>query len=550
MSDDIQIASVLFKPIKALMDYLDGLDVSSFDEDAKKRVTTMKSNLRQSDELVKSQGTSLLQIRKMLKNKNLSSEPELNFVSSLFPLQDIDDDWALITSFAEKLENIRIKHGGDVAQELDLDALNLDEIDRIVEERNRLTDEYRLLIADLSRRLMLITPGEYTKRLEISRQSILLDIIEREVNAQKVVDLGKPIGEESFDTCNHLEHAENDFTPIPIPPPPDDNDLQTITHEQESIVSSESHPDQVGIGTAPSSENQPNKSAEYQCQETITTNLEEVKTSDSSIGVMLEHSRNDKCADVVFVIDASGSMKDCFDQLRTNIRNFVEPFREEGFDSLRLGLLAYSANIDHTSKKCIYRNIVIGSEGAVAMKSLYGQIPLREELFFTRSTNGAVDTDMFVRRLDGVRCKGDEDTVFALDCAADFPYGPLESTRRVMVLFTDEKIEDGVLKQESIGEGFSKVEKVMKKIVDRHIVLYVFAPASPVTDMMSEFSRVYFKNVPEFRPEVTDIWANINFAHVLEMMGKQVSSSLSGGNEQNFGRAVFGQDLWEDDRWA
>ena len=257
-----------------------------------------------------------------------------------------------------------------------------------------------------------------------------------------------------------------------------------------------------------------------------------------------------KCADVVFVIDASSSMRECFDQLRTNIRKFVEPFREEGFDSLRLGLLAYSANIDRTAKKCIYRNIVIGGEGATAMKSLYGQVPLREELFFTRSKNGVVDTDSFIRRLDGVRCKGDEDTVFALDCAADFPYGPLESTRRVIVLFTDEKIEDGVLKQESVGENFSQVEKVMKKIVERHISLYVFAPASSTTDMMSEFSRVFLTNMPEFRPEATDTWVNIDFARVLEMMGKQVSSSVSGGNERDFSRAIFGQDSWDDDRWA
>jgi len=68
--------------------------------------------------------------------------------------------------------------------------------------------------------------------------------------------------------------------------------------------------------------------------------------------------------------------------------------------------------------------------------------------------------------------------------------------------------------------------------------------------MMSEFSRVFLKNVPEFRPEATDTWANIDFARVLEMMGKQVSSSLSGGNEQDFNRAVFGQDKWTDDRWA
>ena len=90
----------------------------------------------------------------------------------------------------------------------------------------------------------------------------------------------------------------------------------------------------------------------------------------------------------------------------------------------------------------------------------------------------------------------------------------------------------------------------MGKIVERHISLYVFAPASPVTDMMSEFSRVFLTNVPEFRPEATDTWARIDFARVLEMMGKTVSSSLAGGSERDFNRAIFGQNAWEDDRWA
>ncbi|MBQ6011358.1 MAG: VWA domain-containing protein [Kiritimatiellae bacterium] len=337
------------------------------------------------------------------------------------------------------------------------------------------------------------------------------------------------------------EPKDDDLTPIPPPPPPPIDDLQPIPPPAppEETKPMESVPTADGAH-APSNE---------QGQETSVAGSGEtdsVAENSPSPGVSVDG----KCADVVFVIDASGSMRECFDQLRTNIRKFVEPFREEGFDSLRLGLLAYSANIDRMAKKCIYRNIVIGGEGATAMKSLYGQVPPREELFFTCSKNGAADTDSFMRRLDGVRCKGDEDTVFALDCAADFPYGPLESTRRVVVLFTDEKIEDGVLKQESVGEKFSQVEKVMKKIVDRHISLYVFAPTSPVTDMMSEFSRVFLTNVPEFRPEATDTWANIDFARVLEMMGKSVSSSLSGGCERDFSRAIFGQNAWEDDRWA
>ena len=533
MSEDSQRASVSFKPIDALIARARRLEVAD-DEESQKRVAATVAKLRHSDELIDAQGRNLQMVLPLLRNRtDLPSGGELQFVRDILPSDSAVKGTDALIAFAAGLERVRIEQGGEADPELDVEALSLDDIDDIVAARDRLTDEYKLLIAAISRKL--IGKAEFTKILDLDEKSSLGDIIARAVQPPI-----PPAPEPVPPPIPSLTRDE-DLPPIIPPPPQPEDDLQPIAppalpEEAESTESGLTADDL----RVPSNE-QGQETAAAGLGETVSA-AESSPASDAAVG--------GKCADVVFVIDASGSMRECFDQLRTNIRKFVEPFREEGFDSLRLGLLAYSANIDRTAKKCVYRNIVIGGEGATAMKSLYGQMPPREALFFTRSKNGAVDTDSFMRRLDGVRCKGDEDTVFALDCAADFPYGPLVSTRRVMVLFTDEKIEDGVLKQESVGENLSQVEKVMAKIVERHISLYVFAPASPVTDMMSEFSRVYLTNVPEFRPEATDTWSDIDFARVLEMMGKSVSSSLSGGSERDFSRAVFGQDKWTDDRWA
>lgn len=527
------MASVSFKPIDALITRARKLEVAD-NEESQKRVAATIAKLRHSDELIDAQGRNLQLVQPLLRSRtDLPIGGELQFVRDILPSDAATKGTDVLIAFADRLERVRIEQGGEADPELDVEALSLDDIADAVAARDRLTDEYKLLIAAISRKL--IGKAEFTKILDLNEKSSLGDIIARAVQPSI------PPVPESVPLPISSEPKDDDLTPVIPPAPPPEDDLQPI------------------IPPAPPEDAEPTESSPTADDVRVPSNEQGQENSVAGLGETGSVSENTpapgaavggKCADVVFVIDASGSMRECFDQLRTNIRKFVEPFREEGFDTLRLGLLAYSANIDRTTKKCIYRNIVIGGEGATAMKSLYGTVPPREELFFTSSKNGAVDTDSFMRRLDGVRCKGDEDTAFALDCAADLPYGPLESTRRVMVLFTDEKIEDGVLKQESVGENFSQVEKVMKKIVDRHISLYVFAPASPVTDMMSEFSRVFLKNVPEFRPEATDTWANIDFARVLEMMGKQVSSSLSGGNEQNFDRAVFGQDKWTDDRWA
>lgn len=533
MSGNIQRSSVSFLPIDALIARARKLEVAD-DEESQKRVAATVAKLRHSDELIDAQGRNLQMVLPLLRNRtDLPIGGELQFVRDMLPSDPATKGTDALMAFADGLERVRIEQGGEADPELDVEALSLDDIDGVVAVRDRLTDEYKLLITAISRQL--IGKAEYTKILDIDVKSSLGDLIARAVQP--------PIPSAPEPVPPPLSPApkDDDLAPVIPPAPPPEDDLQPIIPPAppEEAEPAESGPTADGVRVSSSGQD----------REAPAAGLGETDAVAGSSPAP-DAAGGGKCADVVFVIDASGSMRECFDQLRTNIRNFVEPFREEGFDSLRLGLLAYSANIDRTTKKCIYRNIVIGGEGATAMKSLYGSAQPREELFFTRSKNGAVDTDSFMRRLDGVRCKGDEDTVFALDCAADFPYGSLESTRRVMVLFTDEKIEDGVLKQESVGERFSQVEKVMKKIVGRHVSLYVFAPASPATDMMSEFSRVFLMNVPEFRPEATDTWANIDFARVLEMMGKSVSSSLSGGNERDFSRAVFGQDKWTDDRWA
>ncbi len=533
MSEIGNTGDVSFKAIDALIERTRRLEVAG-DEDSHKRVAATVARLRRSDELIEAQGNNLMQIIPLLRGRDdFSGEPELQFVKGILPAEGVDSGKNALMAFAEELERVRVGQGGEVEPEPDMEGLGFNEIDRVIAARDRLTDEYSLLITAISRKL--IGKAEFTKILDLDEKSSLGDIIARAVQP--------PIPPEPEPVPPQIPTLprDEDLTPIAPPAPPPVDDLHPIIPPAPPEEAEPTESDPVADDAHVPSKEQVQETSVAVAGETDSAAVNSPAPADAVSG---------KCADVVFVIDASGSMRECFDQLRTNIRKFVEPFREEGFDSLRLGLLAYSANIDRTAKKCIYRNIVIGGEGATAMKSLYGSVPPRGELFFTRSKNGAVDTDSFMRRLDGVRCKGDEDTVFALDCAADFPYGPLESTRRVMVLFTDEKIEDGVLKQESVGENFSQLEKVMKKIVDRHISLYVFAPTSPATDMMSEFSRVFLTNVPEFRPEATDTWANINFARVLEMMGKSVSSSLSGGSERDFSRAVFGQDSWEDGRWS
>ena len=260
----------------------------------------------------------------------------------------------------------------------------------------------------------------------------------------------------------------------------------------------------------------------------------------------------EKRADVVFVVDASDSMKPCFDQLRNSIKKFVEPFREEGFTSLRLGLLAYNAG--PSNGKWVYRNTFINGDAPENMNILYGNDEDAQESLFTRSGDGFVDVETFCNRLDSIKCCADENTPLALDCAGDFPFEPICTTRRIIVVFTDEKLEDGVLKQEAIGENCSELEKVMEKIINqRHATLYYFGPQCEGVEMMEEYSRVFVTEVKEYkeRAEGEDVWANIDFERILEGMAKSISQSvLQVVDEGNYSKAVYGQDKWNLEAWG
>ncbi len=262
-------------------------------------------------------------------------------------------------------------------------------------------------------------------------------------------------------------------------------------------------------------------------------------------------AEEEKRADVVFVIDASNSMKPCFDKLRACLKSFIQPFREAGFDSLRLGLLAYNAGPDNGH--WVFRNVCVNGDRPENMQLLYSDDEDAKEALFTRSGDGFVDVDGFCRVLDGITCCADENSPLALDCAADFPFEPLGTTRRVIVMFTDEKFETGVLKNEPIGRNCNVFARVMEKIQKRHIRFYLFAPRCEATVMMSDYPRVYLTEVPAFDGETgsVDTWNHIDFKKALEGIGRKVSDSvLQVVDEGPFDKAVYGQDKWPLSAWG
>jgi uncharacterized protein involved in tellurium resistance len=234
--------------------------------------------------------------------------------------------------------------------------------------------------------------------------------------------------------------------------------------------------------------------------------------------------------DFVLLVDSSASMQPCFENLREHIKTLIYPLEQANF-KVRFGLVAYAAGATRRGPK--YDHIFIGGGGSEILKNLYSA-GVRVENFFTS------DLTVVARALNGLTAQGDEDTLLALDIAADFPFGLLSTTRRVIAIFTDEPIEDGVLKELPMA----KMPELIKKLMDRRIQLFISAPFSPALELLGSLERAQIQVV-----DGGDGLQSVDFKKLLEQMGKSISiSTMQMGAEEAWQKAIFGQDKWSTEQ--
>ena len=239
-------------------------------------------------------------------------------------------------------------------------------------------------------------------------------------------------------------------------------------------------------------------------------------------------------ADIVFCMDASGSMDNAFDGVRDHVKKLIETLNTTGLQrtwDVRFDFLAYSntstgsgmrlANIEKNGSSLI--NALYEGEDAMELQS--GSAPS----FFTR------DLKKFTEALDKVNCEGDETTLLALDIAADFPFREASSCHRVVVLLTDEPVADGPLADETT----SKLMDLAKKYQDKKIMLFMVTPDCPTFDTLSQIDKC------EWTVDGSNGLKQIDFSKLMESIGKSVSiSQTSGSAASNTPMPLFCENKW------
>ena len=228
-------------------------------------------------------------------------------------------------------------------------------------------------------------------------------------------------------------------------------------------------------------------------------------------------------AEIVFIIDASESMRPCIDSLRKNISQIVEPLQGHDIPT-RLGLLGMRVAKGSKGGQVFFVTTLCGG-----FESVYSG---GQSLF----TDAPAD---FTKALGQLELGGDENHLVALDLALDFPFGPVETTRRVICLFSDEKIEDGLIGPDQI----EKVPELINKIEARRIQVFGALPASPCLEQFAMSDNCRFEPVSG----TADGLRSVNLSKLLGQIGKTVSATSLQGQEGRFKKAVFGQNAWGTD---
>ena len=231
------------------------------------------------------------------------------------------------------------------------------------------------------------------------------------------------------------------------------------------------------------------------------------------------------CADIVFCIDASGSMKPCIDAVCDNIEKLLEGLQTDVQTTwdVRFDFLAF-----HDSKDGVhwYRSMSLAA------------CPLIDAIYKHGNQSGIFTKDLaaFKAGLKGIEVEGEEEQLLALDIAMDYPWRPSDGCHRVVVLLTDEPVETGVC----VEDQKSKIDALISKVMDKRIKLFIVAPESDGFYRLSAADRCEYDDSGAERGGLR----NVDFSKMMAAIGKSVSVAQTYAGANSEPRPCFDQMEW------
>jgi len=186
-------------------------------------------------------------------------------------------------------------------------------------------------------------------------------------------------------------------------------------------------------------------------------------------------------ADIVFCIDASGSMEPCIEGVKKHIQKLLDGILSNpqlSYLDWRLGIVAHDST----------------------------------NFFILDFTN---NLSRFKEALKKITSGGNEFTLPALDWCLDFNWR--DNAHKIIILFTDEPLEGG----EEPEFQRSKIKELFEKIITLKAMVYFVGPDCPEYRDIQKLPKCIFEPIEEH----SDFF-NIEFDKVMERIGKTLSGSI------------------------
>ena len=225
-------------------------------------------------------------------------------------------------------------------------------------------------------------------------------------------------------------------------------------------------------------------------------------------------------ADIVFLLDVTGSMQPCIDALKDNISMFIDTLSTRDANNS-------SPVQDWRCKVVGYRDFEVDSEPFIDNPFVRNPDDLKRQLRRLTAEGGGDEPESLL------------DALYKLATAPSTEKGAPEDpykwryrseAARVVVIFTDATYKEEMALPEVRGGGF---DDVVNAIMPSRIILSVFAPDMPCYDRLCEIDKCEYEAItvnPSERPQ--DALARFtsdqdNFKRTMEQLGRSVSASVA-----------------------
>jgi hypothetical protein len=220
-------------------------------------------------------------------------------------------------------------------------------------------------------------------------------------------------------------------------------------------------------------------------------------------------------ADIVFLIDASGSMAPCIDALKQNIGHFI--------DSLTTTNQGNQSPVrDWRGKAMGYRDFEEDSTPLVDNPFVRDPAALKEQLVGLQPEGGGDEPESLLDALFTVATMGQTEKDQPED---DRRWRYRSSAARIVIVFTDASYKEKMVIQGATGGTF---EDVKNKCHEHRIILSIFAPDLPCYDTLSTIQKSEYEPIPgpNFQEGMKTLTSDQNnFQNTLAQLAKSVSKS-------------------------